>query len=756
MMAAPIWQPGTVYIPGDIVQPVSGTPAVGQLIVNPNFSGNATGWTLPAQFSYDGTTTFDAGTGSVRFNTVGNGFFSFAATAPVAVLPGTSIRATCMFQQGASDSGNLAGTVNLFWYDSGDVLIGDSAGGIINSGSGGQWHQSVVTAVAPAGAAFVRIGASANRVAQNLPAWFDHFTWNYVSEGVPEGLVYKAVQPASGVSGSQEPVWPSVLGVQVVDNTVTWEAIAATRVTWEASPAMVSGGSEPVWPTQIGGSVADGSVKWTAFSRRVEDVNCPNSKVVAIVQSKVFAADGDIVRFCATANPLDWTTERDAGYLPTGLQQANANDMAVLNQYRSNLVAFNASSFQNWQADPDPEVMAILDQMDGVGSTWQQAARPVGNELFYLSQLGVRTVGIAGASTNLQAGDVGMPIDPLVQEAVSIATANGSKVLATYYPSAGQYWLTFSDNPPSGVFISGSLPDGDINNATSYQYTVGGGVAPRVVTLVSGSLPTGLSISTSGLVTGTRTVAGVFSFRLKVTDAIGNETFLDDQSETLSDPLWLQVLSLIQNPAAVPPIDAKPPLWGFNNVFPTQRPSLEVGGGRFGGNALRFTDLGSGNSSILFTATASGGQTQANLTSPLRSNYTVEVMVKPDSTSGNEVLFALGTFGTNDLEVRRAGAQYAVSTTSGGVNFIIGGAAVAGQWQHVAITRTAAGNVILFVNGAVIGQVARPEQLGSVFTYGSQANTNLPFNGLLDMMRITGVARYTAAFTPPTGLFPNG
>lgn len=229
----------------------------------------------------------------------------------------------------------------------------------------------------------------------------------------------------------------------------------------------------------------------------------------------------------------------------------------------------------------------------------------------------------------------------------------------------------------------------------------------------------------------------------------------ESESETISDPLWLDVLSLLQDPQAVAPIDAKPPMWGYLNVLPTQRPTLEVGNGPFGENCLRFTNLGSGNSSILFTATETNGQTAAALVSPLRANYTVEAFVNPDSVVGTEVLFALGASGLTDLEVRRVGNSYALSTTSGGANLIIGGTAEAGAWQHVAITRSA-GVVALFVNGVSIGTTPRPEELGSVFTYGSSANTNNPFNGMLAMMRITGIARYTANFTVPTRLFPEG
>ena len=56
------------------------------------------------------------------------------------------------------------------------------------------------------------------------------------------------------------------------------------------------------------------------IARMVEDENCPNSKIVAIAASKVFAGDGDIAPYSATVNPLDWSTPEDSGFLPTGLQ----------------------------------------------------------------------------------------------------------------------------------------------------------------------------------------------------------------------------------------------------------------------------------------------------------------------------------------------------------------------------------------------------------------------------------------------------
>ncbi len=323
------------------------------------------------------------------------------------------------------------------------------------------WRKSSVTAAAPAQAAYVRLAAFLNG-ATNSIIHVDDFAWHYQSPNL--ALMYRAVQPATGYSDTTEPAWPGQLGEQVIDNEVIWEAISIARVVYEARPLLRSGATEPAWPTADGDRVLDGTISWEATSSRVQDPNCPNSKVVAIAASKVFAADGDIIRFSATVNPTDWTSENNAGYLASGLQQANSNDMTVLNQYRGDLVAFNPNCFQNWQVDPDPELMALLDQMDGIGSSWQQAAQPVANDLIYLSQLGVRSVGRAAGTESLAAGDIGMPVDPLVQEAIAAALAVGIEPVSTYYPSAGQYWLAFPGYPVAGetlcfvVSLTGGSP----------------------------------------------------------------------------------------------------------------------------------------------------------------------------------------------------------------------------------------------------------------------------------------------------------
>jgi beta-lactamase superfamily II metal-dependent hydrolase/DNA/RNA endonuclease YhcR with UshA esterase domain len=71
------------------------------------------------------------------------------------------------------------------------------------------------------------------------------------------------------------------------------------------------------------------------------------------------------------------------------------------------------------------------------------------------------------------------------------------------------------------VTIAGSLPGGFVATPYSQTLTASGGTDPYNFTVFSGALPTGLSLSSAGTVSGSPLVAGPFSATIRATDANG-------------------------------------------------------------------------------------------------------------------------------------------------------------------------------------------------------------------------------------------
>jgi uncharacterized protein (TIGR03437 family) len=67
-----------------------------------------------------------------------------------------------------------------------------------------------------------------------------------------------------------------------------------------------------------------------------------------------------------------------------------------------------------------------------------------------------------------------------------------------------------------------TIPSGAINQSYSATFSASGGTAPYTYSIVLGNLPIGLNFSTQGIISGTPTQSGTFTFTLRVADATGS------------------------------------------------------------------------------------------------------------------------------------------------------------------------------------------------------------------------------------------
>lgn len=112
--------------------------------------------------------------------------------------------------------------------------------------------------------------------------------------------------------------------------------------------------------------------------------------------------------------------------------------------------------------------------------------------------------------------------------------------------NVGERQYTISVVPVSIDVLPDSLPDPDINTPYSELITASGGVGPYTFSVTTGatSVPTGLTLTSSGTLSGTPTVLGSKTFTVKAVDANGNEG-----TETYT--LTVQAVTIIISPSTL-------------------------------------------------------------------------------------------------------------------------------------------------------------------------------------------------------------
>jgi len=107
-------------------------------------------------------------------------------------------------------------------------------------------------------------------------------------------------------------------------------------------------------------------------------------------------------------------------------------------------------------------------------------------------------------------------------------------------------------NPATLAITTTSLPPATAGVAYSVQLTATGGVTPYTWSITSGTLPTGIALSSSGLLSGTPTATGTFSLVIQVQDS--GTTFSGKQNAQVHtvDISW------------VAPVSSPTPVTNFN------------------------------------------------------------------------------------------------------------------------------------------------------------------------------------------------
>jgi len=119
--------------------------------------------------------------------------------------------------------------------------------------------------------------------------------------------------------------------------------------------------------------------------------------------------------------------------------------------------------------------------------------------------------------------------------AVGTSTFNVTATDSANPAKTGTANIVMTVNPISPLSLTGGLPNAILGVAYTQTLHATGGLPPYTYTLTSGSLPAGLSLSSSGVVSGTPTAVGASSFTITATDS-------QTTPQQASDAITMQVV----------------------------------------------------------------------------------------------------------------------------------------------------------------------------------------------------------------------
>lgn len=266
-------------------------------------------------------------------------------------------------------------------------------------------------------------------------------TWIDSDEFTAE-LATQAINSASADTGYSASVAGTVVTITAPTGTGAGEngnvvAVTVSGTVTVGSIADMSGGiSEVAAIAQIEeialGGTLESSDLWTitvdGVDYKARSFSAGMGTSVKTFESKIYAAAGRKLRFCALDNPTDWSTLADgAGFVAFANQDGTSERLIGIEQFIDNLAVFARRAVQIEAVDPDPQLNSLVTTLSNTGAI---AARSIINfantDVFYLSDAGIRSIRPRATTDTAFSSDVGVNIDANV--IIALADASASEI----------------------------------------------------------------------------------------------------------------------------------------------------------------------------------------------------------------------------------------------------------------------------------------------------------------------------------------
>lgn len=189
-------------------------------------------------------------------------------------------------------------------------------------------------------------------------------------------------------------------------------------------------------------------------------------------KNRVWTGAGSLLRFSQLNDPSDFVvpaipTSTDAGYINVSSETGSSERLQAMAVYANQVAVFTRSAIHMWKLDTSPANNERLRTLENTGTMALRSVAKYGNEdVFYLSDMGVRSIKARDVTDAAYVGDAGTPIDTFLQEDMAAASAREvRRACAIIDPLDGRYWLALG----SRIYVLSYFPSGGISAWSYYE-----------------------------------------------------------------------------------------------------------------------------------------------------------------------------------------------------------------------------------------------------------------------------------------------
>jgi hypothetical protein len=202
-----------------------------------------------------------------------------------------------------------------------------------------------------------------------------------------------------------------------------------------------------------------------------------NAACVRTHKRKVYAGAGPLLFFSAVNEPTQWNSDSDsddagAGFIPVANHVGGSESVDGLDIYQGRLGVFSRSVIQLWTMQADDTLNNPDQFLENTGTRAPRSTLEfAGNDVFYLDDLGVRSIRARGETNNAFASELGAAINPVIRAWMrnSATQEQIEGAVSAVEPVDGRFWLAIGTR----VFVFSFYPNTGIAAWTWYDLDFG-------------------------------------------------------------------------------------------------------------------------------------------------------------------------------------------------------------------------------------------------------------------------------------------